>query len=355
MSTSRLREFRRSRWWTLLVRPVLFLVVSLVIARVLISLVGSVDWRQVGTALRQLGWAQVPALLALLALRQVFNAVPLAVFVPGLGFVRAIQNDSTANLVATVAPPPGDVLARASMFRSWGISPADAMPGVTLNSLVFYVIRFTIPILGVLVLLRGYPETAQAWSAVLSLIVAVAIVIALVLVSRGERFARLLGRQAARVAARFRDNVDAEAWEEAVSGFRARMSTRLTRGLPLSLAALAAMVVTDGVIALVCLRMVGVDSALISAAFVLGSFFLAFPITALPLAGLGVLDATLIVAYTEMAGVDAEPEIVAGLVVWRVVTLIGPLVLGGITFGWWTWQTNRGRLPSGDATARVDA
>jgi len=355
MSPSTLREFRRSRWWSLLVRPLLFLVVSLLVAHLLISLVGSVDWRQVGTALRQLGWAQIPTLLVLLALRQAFNAVPLAVFVPGLGFVRAFQNDSTANLVGTVTPPPGDVLARVSMFRSWGISPADAMPGVTLNSLAFYVIRFTIPVLGVVVLLRSYPETAQAWSAVLSLLVAVAIVIVLVLVSRGERFARLLGRQSARVAARFRDNVDADAWEEAVSAFRGRMSTRLTRGLPLSLAALAAMVVTDGVIALVCLRMVGVDSVLISAAFVLGSFFLAFPLTALPLAGLGVLDAALIVAYTDMAGVAAEPEIVAGLVVWRVVTLIGPLLLGAITLGWWTWLTNRGRLPSGDPTPRVNA
>ena len=58
----------------------------------------------------------------------------------------------------------------------------------------------------------------------------------------------------------------------------------------------------------------------------------------------------LIVAYTHMAGVDAEPEIVAGLVVRRMMTLIGPLVLG-----WWTWQTNRGRLPSGGAREQVGA
>ncbi len=101
-------------------RPLLFLVVSFLVARLLVSLVGSVDWQQVATALGQLDWAQAPALLALLLARQAFNSVPLAVFVPGLGFWRGFQNDLTANLVGTVAPPPGDIVVRVSMFRFLG-------------------------------------------------------------------------------------------------------------------------------------------------------------------------------------------------------------------------------------------
>jgi uncharacterized membrane protein YbhN (UPF0104 family) len=342
------RRFRQSRWWLLLVRPLLFVVLSFIVAKLLVSLVGSVDWQQVATALGQLEWAQVPVLLALLLVRQAFNSIPLAVFVPGLGFRRAFQNDLTANLVGTVAPPPGDVLVRVSMFRSWGVAPIDGMPGVTLNSLAFYVIRFGIPIVGVLLLIRDDLSAAQIWSAVISLVVAAGIVVALILVSRGERFARLAARRAAVVAARFRAGVDADTWAEAVAGFRARMSTRLVRGLPPSLAALAAMVVTDGVIVLVSLRLVGVDASALPPVVVLGSFFVAYPLTALPLAGLGVLDAALVVAYTETAGVAAEPEIVAALVVWRVVTLIGTLLLGALTFGWWRWQISRGRLAPTD-------
>ena len=342
------RRLRRSRWWALVLRPLLFLVVSLLVARLLVSLVGSVNWQQVATALGQLNWAQVPALLALLLARQAFNAVPLAVFVPGLGFSRGFQNDLTANLVGTVAPPPGDIVVRISMFGSWGITPTDGMPGVTLNSLTFYVIRFSIPILGVLVLVGEDLSGAQVWSAVLSLVIAATVVVALILVARGERFPRLVGRWAALVAARFREGVDADDWAETAAGFRARMSTRLVRGLPPSLAALAAMVVTDGVIVLLSLRLVGVDATLLPAAIVLGSFFIYYPLTALPLAGLGVLDAALVVTYTETAGTAAEPEIVAALVVWRAVTLIGTLLLGALTFGWWRWRTGTGRLPSAD-------
>ena len=110
-------------------RPLLFLGLSFLVARLLISLVGSVDWQQVLTALERLDPAQVPALLALLLVRQAFNAVPLAVFVPGLGFWRGFQNDLTANLVGTVAPPPSDIVVRVSMFSSWGIAPADGCQG----------------------------------------------------------------------------------------------------------------------------------------------------------------------------------------------------------------------------------
>lgn len=44
----RLRAFRESRWWSLALRPLLFLVLSVVVARFVVSLVGSVDW-SVGT------------------------------------------------------------------------------------------------------------------------------------------------------------------------------------------------------------------------------------------------------------------------------------------------------------------
>jgi uncharacterized membrane protein YbhN (UPF0104 family) len=329
----------------------LFLALSFVAARLLISLVGSVDWRQVGQALGRLSWADLPVLLVLLLVRQAFNSVPLAVFIPGLRFGRAYQNDLTANLVGTLAPPPSDVVVRISMFRSWGISPIDGMPGVTLNSLTFYVIRFSVPILGIIVLIRQDISSAQVWSALFSLVIAVAIVVALILVSRGDRFARLLGWRAAQIAAKFRDDVDADVWAESVASFRATMSTRLMRGLPPSLIALTAMVITDGVLVQVCLRQVGVDATVLPLTIVLGSFFIAYPLTALPLAGLGVLDAALVVAYTETSGVAFEPEIVAALVVWRVVTILGPLLLGALAFGVWRWRNGADAVGANESAA----
>ena len=55
---------------------------------------------------------------------------------------------------------------------------------------------------------------------------------------------------------------------------------------------------------------------------------------------------------TPILGLAAQPGIVAALVVWRVVTLIGTLVLGALTCSWWRWQTGSGRLASPDVAAK---
>jgi uncharacterized membrane protein YbhN (UPF0104 family) len=64
--------------------------------------------------------------------------------------------------------------------------------------------------------------------------------------------------------------------------------------------------------------------------FIVGTFCTAYPLTVMPLFGLGVLDATLLSAFTEAAGLDAEPSIVAALAIWRTVTLLGTLALGAL-------------------------
>lgn len=64
------------------------------------------------------------------------------------------------------------------------------------------------------------------------------------------------------------------------------------------------------------------------------------PLTALPLAGLGVLDAALVVVFVDVAGVSLEPEIVAGFIVWRVITIGGPLLLGLLAL--WRWRAGGG-------------
>lgn len=62
----------------------------------------------------------------------------------------------------------------------------------------------------------------------------------------------------------------------------------------------------------------------------------------MPLAGLGI-HAALIVVYVEVAGAALESEIIAAFIVWRVITLGGPLVLGLISLSWWRWRTRSDR------------
>lgn len=316
-------------------KPVLILAVSVLVGIIVVRFVGAVDWADVWDALRQLSIMQVVALLVALLIRQVFNAVPLTQFVPGLSLWRSLQNDLGAVVVGTLAPPPADVVLRVSMFRSWGIDPVDGMAGVTLNMLAFYVVRFIAPALGLIALsVHGF-ESGQVVAALGSAAIAVAILVGLLLVVRGDGLARLVGRTAALVVRRFKSSVHPDAWSASVVEFRGRMAGNVRAGLTRSLVALVLMVLADAAIVVLSLRFVGLGASVLTVDQIVGSFLIAYPLTLLPLSGFGVLDAALIAAYVDLCGLSFEPEVVAALVVWRCVTILGPLLLGGITMLIW--------------------
>ena len=55
--------------------------------------------------------------------------------------------------------------------------------------------------------------------------------------------------------------------------------------------------------------------------------------------GLGILDAVLLAAFVNVGGIEIEPELVAALVVWRVVTILGPITLGAAAMALWRHST----------------
>ena len=317
------------------VRPVVVVVVVLVCGWLASTFLGAIDWAAVGAAMRRLTAWQLLVLVAVLLVRQFLNALPLALFIEGLGAGRALLNDLVAALMAVVAPPPGDLVMRVAMFRGWGIDASRGLAGATMNMLVFYVNRFAAPVVGLLVLVGLSSGTHRVWPAVGSGLVAVAIAVVVSLMVRQERFAAGLGRLAGTAVGRFRSSVDPAAWETAATDFRGHVATGYRRAFSRSLVALTVMVLSDATILLLSLRFVGVSAAEVPAYEVIGVFFLAYPLTLPPLMGLGVFDLALLAAYMELGGAEIEPEVVAALTVWRAVTLAGPVVIGGLTLLAW--------------------
>ena len=119
---------KRSAWLTRLA----LLVVAGVVTVIVVRLIGRIDWAAVYDALRHLTWWQPFVLLAVVVVRQVLNALPLALYIPRVSALRATVNDLGAILMSAVAPPPSDLALRVGMFNSWGVptvhSPAPASP-----------------------------------------------------------------------------------------------------------------------------------------------------------------------------------------------------------------------------------
>ncbi len=311
-------------------RPVVILVTVLVCGWLATTFLGAIDWSSVGQALARLTAWQVLALLLVLLVRQTLNALPLALFIRGLSATRALLNDLVASLTAVIAPPPGDLVARVAMFRAWGIDPVRGLAGATMNMVVFYVNRFAAPLIGLPVLAVLGSGTSQVAGAVVSIAIAVALTVLVSLAVRREQYAARLGRTAASIVRRVRSSVDPEAWVRSSTGFQQHIVTDYRRAFPRSLLALSAMVLSDACILLLAIRFVGVSAEAVPAYEVIGVFFLAYPLTLPPMMGLGIFDVVLLGAFMEVGGDVLEPELVAALTVWRAVTILGPVVLGGV-------------------------
>lgn len=311
---------------------------------IIVNLLRKINFAEVWSAISTLTWVEVVVLALLLSILRTLNAAPISFFIPNLSLPRAVLNDLSGNLISTVSPPPSDMVVRYSMFKEWGIELTSGFAGVTLNTLLFYVIRFGAPILGVAILILGSElQNGMVLSSLISGLVAILILVSLVAVVRAKRFAIAVGRLCGRVAHRFRpDDVDADVWASKIVEFRVLAGDRLERNWPRASTALLAMVLTDGCILIYCSRAVSIPSSVIGGFLVIGAFLVAYPLTALPFAGIGILDAVLYELAVSRAGEAYSSNVVAALVIWRVTTLLVPLVVGGISYG--LWRRGRGHV-----------
>lgn len=323
-------------WWkTRWAKVALWVVIGVFAWYALNRLIGAVDWPAVAAAFGRLQpWAMVLLLVALLV-RQALNAVPLLFYVPGLGWARSMRNDLAANVMATFAPPPSDIVLRVAMFRSWNLDPVMGIAGGTLNSFKFYAVRFLAPALGLILLAAGGLERRRWIIAVLCLAVSAVILVALVLLLRSDALAATIGRAAGKLVRVFKKSFDPETLADGAVRLRAQASGSLRRGLVPSMIALLGMVIADGTILAIALRGVGVDVTVLPLLEIFGAFFLVYPLTTLPLFGLGVMDALLVGSWVTIAGESFEASIVAATVIYRAVTILGTLILGSLVLGHW--------------------
>lgn len=302
---------------------------------VVVRMIGRVDWAEVRSALTHLSWWHAPVLFAVLLVRQVLNALPLSLYIPGVSAYRATQNDQVAILMSTIAPPPSDIALRMAMFSSWGVPVAKGLAGTLMNTLTFYIVRFGAPAVGFVLLAVTGGKVGLRWADLISVAISVTIFVGLMLVIRSEALARKVGTTAGRAAHRVRKSVDPAVWSAACVQFRIDIAARFRRGFPRSLIALSVMLVVDLTMLLMALRFVGLESAEVPVVDIAIAYLFAYPFTLFPFQGIGIVDALVLAAIVQAGGAEVEAVAVAGLVVWRVFTIGGPLALGALGLAAW--------------------
>lgn len=321
----------RRAWITRIV----LLVVAVLSTVTVVRLVGRVDWDVAWDALTHLSWWHSIVLLAVVLARQILLAMPLSFFIRGVTFYRATINDLGATLMYLIAPPPSDVALRVAMFKSWGVSAAKGLAGTVMNSLTFYVARFSAPLVGFVLLLALGESPSFRWLELLSIAIAVAVLVTVLMVVRSDRLARTVGTRSGRIVRRFRRTVDPDRWADACQNFRADIADRFHSGFPLAVLSQVGHMVVDLAALTLCLRFVGVTADEVSLVWIAIAYLFAFPFTVFPLWGIGIVDALILATLVEAGGHEVEAAAVAGLMVWRVFTVAVPVLFGAIAVAAW--------------------
>lgn len=319
------------RW---LKRATLLLLAFLVVVA-LMRLFGSMDWDAVGAALAHLSWWQPLVLLLVLCARQIANAAPLHYYIDGISLYRATLNDLSATMLTAFAPPPSDMALRVAMFTSWGVKLPLAIAGTTMNAMTFFIVRFATPLAGFALAAVAARELGIRWLDVISLAIAAALIAIVLLMTRSQATARNVGRICGNLARRITKGVDPRHWEEQCVMFQQELSARFGYAFPRSLAVSFAMVFFDGLLLLLALRFVGLDASLLPTADVAIAFLFAFPLTAMPMSGMGAMDVLVAASCISVAGEVIQEPLLAALIIWRLFNVAGPLLLGVAAAALW--------------------
>jgi putative heme transporter len=318
------------------------LAVAVVVAVYLGLLPKVVDVRQVGATLRAMTWLELVTLVAAAVWNLVSYLLPQLAALPGLTFPQAVLESHASTAVGSLLPA-GQAVGLGVTYRFYSSYGFDRGP-VALSLLVqgvwnnFVKLGMPIVALGLLVV-SGDAAGGLAPVAVVGLVVFVLALAGFAFGLSGERRAARLGGALAGAVARLRRLVGRTGrpdWARGAVAFRAQAITLLRGRWHWVTATTLVSHLSLFLVLLLARRHVGVSEAEVSwvealAAFALVRLLSAFPITP---GGLGVVELGLAGALVLAGGEKAQ--VVAAVLVFRVLTFVLPIPIGALT--WWLWR-----------------
>jgi uncharacterized protein (TIRG00374 family) len=282
-------------------------------------------------------WSLVGAMVFNLVTYWLLNMAAL----PGLKFAQSAVLTQTTTSVANTLPAGGAVAVGLtySMLRSWGFGGQDIALYVGVTGVWNVFLKLGLPIVSLALLaITGQASAALLVAALVGLaILAVAVALFALALWKKELARRIgdrLGRIVSAVVRPF-GRPPMTTWGEQAVAFRKRTIVLVARRwLAITLTTVASHLALWFVL-LLALRDVGVSEAEVSALQILAVFAFGRLLTALPLTpgGLGVVELGYIGGLVAAGG--SRPQVVAAVLLFRVLTYGVQIPLGAITYLIW--------------------
>jgi uncharacterized membrane protein YbhN (UPF0104 family) len=294
-------------------------------------------------------WAHITAMtpieLSTLAAAALWNLVTywivLVQATPGLTYPQAAVLTGSTTAVSNTLPGGSAVAIGLTygMLASWGFSRSRSTISVIVSGIWNNFAKLGFPVLGLALLaLQHDADLGRVVAGIGGLLALVASIAFFALILRRESFATRFGDVAAAMVSKLLRLVrrpPATGWGEATAKFRGRVIGLVEqRWLHLSVATLVGHLSLFAVLVL-ALRHVGVSVDDVGTAEALAVFAFVRLLTAIPITpgGLGFVELGLTAGLTAAGGVEAE--VVAAVLVFRVLTYVLPIPLGLATYVFW--------------------
>ena len=244
--------------------------------------------------------------------------------------------------------PPGglDLITRFQMCRGWGFGVAEST-SATIGSYVFNTFsKLLLPLIAILLLdLRRIQDDDLDALAIVGLVAAVVGGAVLFLVIRSpnlaEKAGNLLGRIVRWVAGVFRREVATDFRDLALQ-FREQNAELLRTRWHIGLAAGVSAQVMGFLVLLLAIRFVGIDQNTLDWVVVFAAFSAVAALTTIPIFKLpGIAEAIYIGVLNLVSGGGIADQLVAAVFVFRILTWLVPIPLGGIAFSRWRKESKR--------------
>jgi uncharacterized protein (TIRG00374 family) len=302
------------------------------------------DYRDVWDVIKELGWQEGLVLAGATVLNLATFPPPWMAGLPGLGYRQALAMTQASTALSIVSPAGAAVgLAGSySMLRSWGFGRAPVGLAVAVTGIWNQLANLAFPIVA-LALLTAVDEDHPALrtAAFVGVAVLVVVLAGFALALSRPRRARRIGDLAARIVSRVKGLFRRKpvGWGgEDLASFRSRALDLLRRRWHVLTVATLVGHLTVFLVLVACLRAVGISADEVSWIEAFAAWALVRIIGALPLTpgGVGIVELGLSGALVAFGASNADA--VAATLLYRALTVLPTLALGGLAAA--TWRTH---------------
>ncbi|MCH7789841.1 MAG: flippase-like domain-containing protein [Acidobacteria bacterium] len=337
-------QSRARRVRSIIVRLVITVVALGLSGFLLVSVFDDLDWSLVWGTIQEVGDAERIALGLGAGVALAAQGLVTSSTVRGLPVRRGVLCYLAPASVASIVPGPSDLPMRYKMLATWGYSNADASLAVVASGIFSIGSKLILPVIAMLLALLVGIEVQDGFGITI-VIAGVVLAFLIALTSGVVASPRLSGWIASWLEAPWRVAARLLRWEspplaELVESARNKAVDLLRDRWKEATWASFLLILSQVGLMIMCLRFVGVEQTALSGLGVFVAYGLVAGLTVIPITAgsVGVAETAWIGLLSTMAGSEFINEITAGVLIYRMLTWLIVIPLGGISMLIWKYS-----------------